>query len=47
MNIDAHIPTEPLRPFIKTYLIIENQDELVNRVLHKQTFDKMKSVHTD
>src|SRR5882757_294587 len=33
MNIEAHIPTELLRPFIKTYLIIESQEELVNRVL--------------
>ena len=33
MNIEAHIPTESLRPFIKTYLIIESQEELVNRVL--------------
>src|SRR5882757_7454394 len=33
MNVEAHIPTELLRPFIKTYLIIESQEELVNRVL--------------
>lgn len=33
MNIDTHIPTELLKPFIKTYLIIESQDELINRVL--------------
>ena len=33
MNIETHIPTELLKPFIKTYLIIESQDELVNRVL--------------
>jgi len=33
MNIDTHIPTELLSPFFKTYLIIESQDELVNRVL--------------
>jgi len=33
MNIEVHIPTESLRPFIKTYLIIESQEELVNRVL--------------
>lgn len=33
MNIDTHTPTELLKPFIKTYLIIESQDELVNRVL--------------
>ena len=33
MNIEAHIPSELLIPFIKTYLIIESQKELVNRVL--------------
>ena len=33
MNIGAHIPTELLRPFIKKYLIIEGQNELINRVL--------------
>lgn len=33
MNIDDHIPTELLRPFVKTYRIIESQDELINRVL--------------
>jgi len=33
MKFDAHIPTEILRPFIKTYLIIESQGETVNRVL--------------
>lgn len=33
MNIDVHIPTELLRPFIKAYRIIESQDGLLNRVL--------------
>lgn len=33
MKIVDFIPTEQLKPFIKTYLIIESQDELVNRVL--------------
>jgi len=33
MKIDNYIPTELLRPFIKTYRIIESQGELVNRVL--------------
>jgi AraC-like DNA-binding protein len=33
MNIDAHMPGELLRPFIKAYLIIESQDELINRVM--------------
>lgn len=33
MNISAYAPSEPLRPFIKTYLIIECPDERVNRVL--------------
>jgi AraC-like DNA-binding protein len=33
MKIDTHIPSELLRPFVKVYLIIESQDELVNRVL--------------
>jgi AraC-like DNA-binding protein len=33
MNIESHIPTASLRPFIKTYLIIESESELVNRVL--------------
>jgi len=33
MTISAHIPTELLRPFIKTFLIVESQDELVNNVL--------------
>ncbi|MDB5210675.1 MAG: Helix-turn-helix domain protein [Sediminibacterium sp.] len=33
MNIDSYIPTELLRPFIRTYIIIESQDELVNNIL--------------
>jgi AraC-like DNA-binding protein len=33
MNIEAHTPTELLRPFIKTYIIIESQSELTNNVL--------------
>jgi len=33
MKIVDFSPTEPLKPFIKTYRIIESQDELVNRVL--------------
>ncbi|WP_264552647.1 helix-turn-helix transcriptional regulator [Flavobacterium sp. N2038] len=33
MKIADFSPTEPLTPFIKTYRIIESQDELVNRVL--------------
>lgn len=33
MNIVDFIPTEQLRPFIKTYRIIESEDELTNRVL--------------
>ena len=33
MNISAHIPTELLKPFIKTYLIIECENEWVSRVV--------------
>ena len=33
MKFEEFIPTELLRPFIKTYRIIESQDEMVNRVL--------------
>ena len=33
MKIVDLIPTEQLKPFIKTYRIIESQDEMVNRVL--------------
>jgi AraC-like DNA-binding protein len=32
MNTETHIPTASLRPFISKYLIIECQDELVNRI---------------
>jgi AraC-like DNA-binding protein len=33
MNFDVHIPTELLKPFIKAYIIIESQNESVNRVV--------------
>lgn len=33
MTIKDYIPTDQLKPFIKTYKIIESHDELVNRVL--------------
>lgn len=33
MNITDYLPSEFLRPFIKTYKIIESNEELVNRVL--------------
>ena len=33
MKIVDFIPTAQLKPFVKTYRIIESQDELVNRVL--------------
>lgn len=33
MKMEAYLPTELLRPFVKSYLIIESQEELVNRVL--------------
>ena len=33
MNIVDFIPTAQLKPFVRTYRIIESQDELVNRVL--------------
>lgn len=33
MNSEIHIPTGLLKPFIKTYLIIESPEELVNRIL--------------
>jgi AraC-like DNA-binding protein len=33
MNIEDHIPATLLQPFIRTYKIIECQDEQVNRVL--------------
>jgi AraC-like DNA-binding protein len=32
MNINAHTPTVLLKPFIKTYLVIESQNELANLV---------------
>ncbi len=38
MKISDYIPTELLKPFIKTYRIIESQDELVNRVLPNTSF---------
>ncbi|QOG02889.1 helix-turn-helix domain-containing protein [Flavobacterium sp. MDT1-60] len=33
MKIVDFIPTDQLKPFVRTYKIIESQDELVNRVL--------------
>ena len=33
MNVDTHIPTALLRPFIKAYVIVESENELVNRIL--------------
>jgi AraC-like DNA-binding protein len=33
MNFEAHIPTELLSPFILYYLIVESQEEAVNKVL--------------
>jgi len=33
MGINAYIPTKLLRPFIKAYVFIESQSELVNKVL--------------
>ena len=33
MNIHTYIPTPLLQPFINTYMIIESDEELVNRVL--------------
>ena len=33
MNINSYKPTELLRPFILTYIIVESQDKGVNRVL--------------
>lgn len=38
MNIEKHIPTEQLSPYIKSYLIIESSDEIVNRVLPDTAF---------
>jgi AraC-like DNA-binding protein len=33
MKFEAHLPAVPLTPFIKGYLIIESQEEVVNKVL--------------
>lgn len=33
MNIETHIPTRSLSPFIKAFRIIESRDELVNRIV--------------
>src|SRR5437870_4855320 len=33
MNIDVHVPSAPLRPFIRSYRFIESMDDAVNRVL--------------
>jgi AraC-like DNA-binding protein len=33
MNINSYKPTELLRPFILTYIIVESQEESVNKVL--------------
>ena len=33
MNMEEYMPAEILRPFIKTYRIIESQGELINRVV--------------
>jgi AraC-like DNA-binding protein len=33
MNINEYLPTELLRPFIRTFRVIESNDEMVNRVL--------------
>jgi hypothetical protein len=33
MNISNYVPSERLRPFIKMFLIIESEEELVNKVL--------------
>jgi AraC-like DNA-binding protein len=33
MDIDAHLPTELLSPFIRSYLVLEANEELVNRVM--------------
>ena len=38
MKINSYKPTELLRPFIKTYRIIESQGELVNRVVPSSSF---------
>jgi AraC-like DNA-binding protein len=33
MNMHTHLPSAPLRPFIRTYLVIESDDMFVNRLL--------------
>ncbi|QNL47946.1 helix-turn-helix transcriptional regulator [Olivibacter sp. SDN3] len=38
MEIAIYTPTELLRPFIKTYKIIESREELVNRVVPSTSF---------
>lgn len=38
MNIQEYIPTDKLRPFIKTYKIIESECELINRVVPSTSF---------
>lgn len=38
MNIEEHIPTEQLKPYIKAYRIIESSGEIVNRVVPNTSF---------
>ncbi|WP_166922028.1 helix-turn-helix domain-containing protein [Flavobacterium poyangense] len=38
MKIEEYLPSELLRPFIKSYKIIESNDELVNRVIPNTSF---------
>lgn len=38
MKIQDYIPTDKLRPFIKTYRIIESENELTNRVVPNTSF---------
>src|SRR5688500_10102839 len=33
MNMEVHAPSASLSPYIKTYLFIESQSELLNRIL--------------
>jgi len=33
MQINAYLPTDKLKPFILTFIIVESEDELANRVL--------------
>jgi methylphosphotriester-DNA--protein-cysteine methyltransferase len=33
MRIERHFPTDILKPFIKTFMIIESEDGMVNRIL--------------